>query len=55
MIIVKNNVSFAITEFSNCWKIIKTDGKLQVVFEISKDLCPNEIVLKDYILSNDMF
>ena len=55
MFIVKGEKNYTVTESANKWTV-KTNGeKLELVFDISKEICATENELREYVRINNMF
>ena len=55
MIIKKNENEYVVEELKDKWKVSKTEGKLDVAYDVPKDLCPDIESLKKHIITNDLF
>ena len=55
MIVTKNNKTYVVTELKKEWKITDKQGKLEVVYHISKELAADEKAVKAFILKTESF
>lgn len=55
MHIEKNETTYSVSEFQNKWVVKTKKGKITVSYEVSKELCPTEDDLWDYVQTNDLF
>lgn len=53
MLYTKNGLEYRIDELAKEWKIEREDGKLRVIFRVSKSDAPDEEALRRYIAEND--
>lgn len=55
MIIEKNDKAYVVTEKDKKWIVKLKKEKLEVSFEISRDICSTAEAVKEYLLTNDEF
>lgn len=55
MFIVKGEKTYIITESANKWTVKTDSEKLELVFDVSKEICATENELRDYVRTNNIF
>ena len=55
MIIEKGERVYDVTESGSKWVVKTGNGKLSVVFDVSKELCKTEEALREYVLTESTF
>ena len=55
MIITKGSKMYSVSESSTKWIVKVESGRLEVSYDISKEICKTEAELREYVLNNEIF
>jgi hypothetical protein len=55
MLIIKGKNAYTVTESATKWTVKTASGKLELVFDVSKEICATVDALQEYVLKTKMF
>ena len=54
MVIVKGEKTYTVTESATKWTVKTDSGKLELAFDVSKDICATIDELREYVTTNEL-
>ena len=55
MVIVKGEKTYTVTKSATKWTVKTDSGKLELAFDVSKDICATIDELREYVTTNELF